>query len=516
MLSFVILINLSSQNVVYVASGGTGAGTSWSDPMGDIASAIVAAKESSKDVWVKGGVYNPSAEIVVNAVKIYGGFAGTETNINERSITLENEPWSYTYASVVNGNGSNRVMTADAATSLIDGFTIANGGGASAYQNGMGGGVMIAGNATVQNCIIKNNKSNNNYGGGVSILNGTIRKSLVENNMTAGTTGNRKGGGVFINPGTTSTAIVTDCIVRNNTAYNDAGGGFSVHGTGITNILNSKIYNNTAVLSDGVTFKEGAAVYAASVNENTKLVNNLIYNNKGATVIFAATSTKYYNNSIVNNIGFIYINNATASYYWYNNIIWGNTNVTSAKVGISGQPTNANVFLNNNYMDYCVAYPNRDTGNNILTTSNPPLFALPTAFVGTSSNETEENEINTANFSLTKTSPCIDMGMTIVDVTADIEGNVRPIGTAYDAGAFEFNSLTSAIGTEMNDNYKLITLAGGIQIQGIESVDKVTVYTINGSKIFCRPIVNNTFIPLPKGFYVIQLGKNVNLKTFVK
>jgi hypothetical protein len=436
---FVTILNLSSQNVVYVASDGVGSGTSWSDPMGDIASAVEDAGDNG-EVWVKGGVYNITAEIVVQGVKVYGGFAGTETAVGERAISSADEPWSFTNPSVVNGDNSIRIFLANHAASLIDGFTIANGGGLSSYLSGLGGGVMISNGAQVNNCIIKNNKCGNNDGGGVAILGGTLSNSLVENNTTAVASGNRRGGGIFTNPGSTSTATITNCVVRNNiaTAGTQGGGAFAIYGSGVTSVVNCQIYNNQSLRADGTTLYEGAAAYFNSTNPNSKMVNNLIYNNKGLTVIAAVNNAKYYNNTIVNNTGFIYPGSATVAYYWYNNIIWGNTNSSGASAGIAGQDASTNIYLNNNYMDIVRDYPNLAAGNNVVSTA-APNFVLPTSFVGVATSQADTTALYAANFSLQSTSPCRDMGMTIAEVTTDIEGNTRPMGTAYDAGAYEFD-----------------------------------------------------------------------------
>jgi hypothetical protein len=515
---FVTIFNLSSQNVVYVAPDGTGSGTSWSDPMGDLASAIATAKENTKDVWVRGGVYNVSAEIVVQGVKVYGGFAGTETAINERAFSSVDEPWSFTNPSVVNGNTSNRVFLANHAASLIDGFTIANGGGLSSYQSGLGGGVMISNGAQVNNCIIKNNKCGNNDGGGVAILGGTMSNSLVEDNTTAVTSGNRRGGGIFTNPGATSTATINNCVVRNNiaTVGTQGGGGFAIYGGGVTTVANCKIYNNQSLNAAGTSSSEGAAIYFNSSNASSKILNNLIFNNKGTTVIAVVNGAKCYNNTIVNNIGFIYPGSATATYQFYNNIVWGNVNKDLVSAGIAGQDASTNIYLNNNYMDIVRAYPHLASGNNVVST-DAVQFVSPTTFMGLATTEGQTAELYAANFRLQKTSPCIDMGMTIAEITTDIAGNTRPMGTAYDAGAYEFDpTLTTINSVVNNNNYRLISQSGGLQIQGIDGMEKVMVFTITGSKIFSQLIGNDTCIPLSKGFFVIQIGENVKIKTVVK
>lgn len=515
-LFFTCFINIKAQDVVYVAPGGTGSGASWSDPMGNIASAIETAG-TTKAVWVKVGEYNVTEEIVVHGTKVYGGFAGTETAITDRELTITDEPWSFAYPSVVKGNGSIRVFRATHAASLIDGFTVENGGATSSYISGMGGGAMIAGNSTVQNCIVRNNKSNNNYGGGVSILNGTLSNCLVEDNTTDGTSGNRMGGGIFTNPGATATATIKDCVVRSNTAQavNGNGGGIASFGGGVTNILNSKIYNNQAV--NGTTLMNGGAIYFMSGNAESKIQNCLIYNNSGSTAIFTGNVANYYNNTIVNNEGYVYLSSPTATYNLSNNIVWANNNgAAGAAAGFGGAANSENVLLNNNYIDYHHPYPTAATGNNIVDKVNPPLFIQPTSFIGNATNATQETEIVNANFQLQQSSPCIDKGMTIAEVTTDIAGTARPLGTAYEIGAYEFNpSLSSNKQIQFND-YNILVTQNGFRIQGLDKIEKVSVYAIDGTLIYNRVIAENTLIPLMKGIYIVRIADKTSAKIFIK
>jgi len=45
------------------------------------------------------------------------------------------------------------------------------------------------------------------------------------------------------------------------------------------------------------------------------------------------------------------------------------------------------------------------------------------------------------NYHIQSNSPCIDAGVTIPDNTSDYEGNFRPIGAAWDIGAYEYNGV---------------------------------------------------------------------------
>lgn len=74
--------------VLYVAgdAANSGHGRSWPDAFKTIQEAVDAADEATDDeIWVKQGTYLLSAQIDVDrAVRIYGGFAGWETERDQR------------------------------------------------------------------------------------------------------------------------------------------------------------------------------------------------------------------------------------------------------------------------------------------------------------------------------------------------------------------------------------------------------------------------------------------------
>jgi hypothetical protein len=114
---------------------------------------------------------------------------------------------------------------------------------------------------------------------------------------------------------------------------------------------------------------------------------------------FSAFNTKVYNNTVYNNGAADGISigdyRATGTVV-KNNIVYGNTGSNIRDVGMD-------TTLSNN-----------------LTTD--PKFVNPSI----------------ADFHLQSTSPAIDAGATLTEVTTDFEGTSRPRGAAYDIGAFEF------------------------------------------------------------------------------
>ena len=101
LLSLVVLLSMTAMaeqknGIVYVKPGGIGAGTSWSDALGDIQTAINTAradKAARKDVWVAAGNYTISTAIAMSdSISLYGSFAGTETDVDQRTKSISGKP----------------------------------------------------------------------------------------------------------------------------------------------------------------------------------------------------------------------------------------------------------------------------------------------------------------------------------------------------------------------------------------------------------------------------------------
>ena len=126
-------------------------------------------------VWVADGVYYPGSpgdERTVtfqlrNGVEIYGGFAGTEGNLEERdwntNITILSGDLDGN-GLMDEGNAYHVVTGSDIdASAVLDGFTITagNANGDPSY----GGGYIIRGNPTLRQLIIANNNAGNGGAG---------------------------------------------------------------------------------------------------------------------------------------------------------------------------------------------------------------------------------------------------------------------------------------------------------------------------------------------------------------
>lgn len=293
----------------YVKPGGTGDGTSWADASGDLQKMIDELADNNRDglkgeVWVAAGIYKPKTYLMSgktytgsfrmrNNVHVYGGFAGTEADKDERKFKSGGKPWDYTNETVLegsyyssgggiswDGSGSSWRMTSDSrhvvwfaplqgetfnVRTTLEGFTIrggyARGGdGMDDFATDCGGGVyMGTAYAMVSRCRIVENSAEGN-GGGVYMKGGRMLMTLVANNNAGDA-----GGAVF----TENAGIALRCMLTNNSADNGAG-----------------VYlDNTGEYYGSGEHPEYLILSTCVVTNNTSRKNGAVYCNKGGVVL---------------------------------------------------------------------------------------------------------------------------------------------------------------------------------------------------------------------------------------
>ena len=278
---------------VFYVKPGT-ASTLWtSKPAYFVKASIDAAITSAKalkeicEVWVGAGEYLNISLALADSISLYGGFAGTESAISDRS--KGSEPWNFTNATELKGESpaynstnsnninSKSVIKQDITAKyplVVDGFTITNGEHGLLLLNG--------GNTTVSRCIIKENGQipssvSGIDGGGVAIRGSSakyrVSHCLIENNKA------KSGGGVILAEASAN-AVVEYCTIRNNKALtvNTSAWNFekdnsqnTIHGWG------GGVFNQNGVVNSClITDNEALAGGGIFVRSNTSRFNSCI------------------------------------------------------------------------------------------------------------------------------------------------------------------------------------------------------------------------------------------------
>ncbi|MBW1980631.1 MAG: right-handed parallel beta-helix repeat-containing protein [Deltaproteobacteria bacterium] len=272
---------------------------------------------------------------------------------------------------------------------VVDGFTIQNGSGSTAYY---GGGVDAV-------------SDNNETTGIVSAGNITITNNIVTRNAAIS-----NGGGIYASSQSTVGAA-GDIIVNNNIIYENSvadydGGGvlaesYSSSGmAGNVIMINNLIYNNSAG-----RFGEGVAALSdthSGTAGTIRLINNTITENCDTGVCYG-----------------LFMSAKTV--YCYNNIVWGNTDSLGADIYLNSEIVTAQ-GANNDYESLFGSW----------TVSGLNLHV---------------NPLLTSKYHLNSRSPCIDMGkndppggLPSTDFEGDtriIDGNNSGVATV-DIGADEY------------------------------------------------------------------------------
>ena len=220
---------------VTAPGAGIADGSSWANAM-PLRPALATTFMPGDQLWIAGGTYTPHAGndrtarfTIPEGLRVYGGFAGTETAFHP--TTNDNRPrntdGTFTHETILSGDldgndemgtrtdNSNRVMRVTGADVVLNGLTISGGEGAS------GAGLSsTSANTAVTNCTFTNNTTlTTNAGGGANF-------SGVDATLTdvafMGNTAHRGGGAFFEVTGATLTRVT----FTNNTTRSRGGGAY--------------------------------------------------------------------------------------------------------------------------------------------------------------------------------------------------------------------------------------------------------------------------------------------------
>ena len=427
-----------TNGIVYVDSSNNilpGDGSSWTTAIAELADAIKEAGNNTdiKEIWVAKGTYKPvynASDALKNSichsqsrddafvwpvdVKIFGGFAGGETDTSGRNYML-NETILSGDIGVVNDSTDNNyhvnISAGNAGTGLIDGFTIAKGqadGTGSLTVNSLNisksdGGALYcnASSPSIKNCRFINNTATNagavyNTASSPDISNCTFQYNVAalaggamrnvsssatkvsnsffsfNSTLNPGSNGggaieNNQAGNVLISNSTfsfnnskyaggaildlNSNALISDCIITNNVARN--GAGIQMNNNTNTIVNKCSIENNTATNTGGGVFISSGKINQSSIRGNTAIT--------GAGIYTAISSPMISNSLISGNAatasgGGVYCS-SNSSLALYNCSISGNTAINGGGVHLAGPGNIPSVYNSIIWNNNATVYP---------------------------------------------------------------------------------------------------------------------------------------------------------------
>ncbi|MBW2456189.1 MAG: hypothetical protein JRI68_16845 [Deltaproteobacteria bacterium] len=284
--------------VVYVDgdSGSDGAtGLSWSSAKATVNAALDVAETTGCPVWVAAGEYHPSAgtdrtaSITLRAnIALYGGFAGTETSLDDRNINANETVLSGDLGTAGDHSDNSYHVVVGAEGARLDGFTVtagfADGPGADEDD---GAGLLSSTDLTVANCRFEDNGTGDGAvnevgtiggdgGYGAAIYHGggtlTVEATVLDANWTGdGGNGNSIGGnggfgaGIYVAADSVS---VLDSMLSNNVTGDGANsthsaggiGGSGGPGAGIYVAGGASLVVTSSTLTGNVTGSGGATL----------------------------------------------------------------------------------------------------------------------------------------------------------------------------------------------------------------------------------------------------------------
>jgi predicted outer membrane repeat protein len=382
-------------------------GSSWSRAVRRLDDAIAAANfnGTTTEIWVAAGTYRPTAGLDRSAsfrmksnLAIYGGFAGNETRLADRT-NIDGNP------SFLSGNigtrdtddNSYHVVEAESvfSSAILDGFVITGGNADGSGFDAGGGAIWINGaNPRIRNCLIRDNRALE--GGAVSFFAASSLARFTNcefrNNETP-----TFGGAVYFRGANGSQVAFGNCRFIGNSAGTFGGAVYSLNGSGWNQFYNCEFSGNTAGVNGGAILTFG------SFND-TRIDNCTFAGNSsgaGGGVVATAGSTVTIDNSI----------------------FWGNTDTDAGTTTFEGNMYPLSGTINVNY-SAVQGLPSNYIGRGPGCTSRNPLFVDADGadgVVGTTDDD----------LSLQPDSPCIDAGdnsrITVDFADVDIDNNLGEV-----------------------------------------------------------------------------------------
>ncbi|PTB94660.1 hypothetical protein C9994_11925 [Marivirga lumbricoides] len=299
-------ISPDANNILYVnksVSGGNESGNSWENAIPELADAMVRANAYYDNAWettplqifVAKGTYKPlyspedganfgtdqgrdNSFSMIKNVQLYGGFAGTETALLERDLSvLANKTTLSGDIGIENDASDNiynvLVSAGDLGTASLDGFSI-TGGNANAYSdlyvNGKqifkcsGAGVYNSvSSPNYKHVILHNNICTESGGGMFSYMSSPKLQLVIMKNNQA------KDGGGMTNQESSSPTLLNVSIESNQA---------SEKGSGMYNVdLSGPTLTNVSIVGNEATVSSEEVPSCVSENSGITLNNSIIW-----------------------------------------------------------------------------------------------------------------------------------------------------------------------------------------------------------------------------------------------
>ncbi len=298
--------------VYYVkpTASGNGSGLSWANATSDLGSAI---SHANAEVWVAAGTYRPTAGSdrsasfsLANGVRVFGGFAGSETTRAARNwktnvTIISGDIGTPGDASDNSKNLFRNVNATRASSTVLDGFTLRD-----AYSTDADGGAILNVDSAplVRNCVFRNNHARNGgaisssgsnpegstlldcefrdnsseaEGGAVSYAQTLFGSNVIFRGNTAGT----RGGAIAVTGSVAGQyATIQNGLFTNNAAADGTGGAIASAGL-LLNVVNATFYGNTATATSAQKVGGGAIDDGTTAPEDSpaQIFNSIFYKN---------------------------------------------------------------------------------------------------------------------------------------------------------------------------------------------------------------------------------------------
>lgn len=448
-----------AQCVVFVSTTGLDSndGLAWSQAKATIPAAIASADASGCAVWVAEGTYpttttgdETDAFVLTPGLQFYGGFAGTETSVEQRDVAAHPTVLDGEFGDPASPMDNACEVVVAAAGTRVDGFTIRGSGTAMGCYWLHGGLTADSVDVTVEGCtFVKNGWGS--IGMGAIALAGSaeahIRNTLFKENEG-------RAGGLLVM--SSARAVVTDCVFSQNagrpTAALEAQDWSELVVTRCRFEENFTQSSNIVVISDtaeavftSCAFTDNTGTWGATLaayGASTVLNNCLFAGNEGyyaGAIIYGGSGSAILQNcTVVANNG-----DETGGikaqgnlFIMRNSVVWGNTS-NAATVAESQLLHPVNTLPSVRYSDLQGSTVFPGVGNLNL---DPQLV-------------NGDPGAGTLDLHLTAASPCIDNGSTgtlLPDAAdldedgdlqeptpLDLDGAPRVAGNSADMGAYE-------------------------------------------------------------------------------